>query len=276
MADPKIEIAIWAGVPLLMLIVFSVVLDSGKELQKKNRELKALAKQYHTYYLDKEADVPFTDALDKANEDLEVQVEEYERITARMMPALPTQYTTTNYTKASARATEDLEAIRKLAERSGVPLPASLPNSDALSVDPIVFSQQLVNLYLFRHATQMMIKDASSGKLSILALKLGKKFCDKSGEVAVFQIDYALQVDFRSLERILRTFNNNKFGLAIRSFDMEVPDRSRATDSVPYMLVNMSVSLCTANKADWGLAELGEAKVSNGESGGRRSRGGRF
>ena len=63
MADPKVEIAVWAGIPLVVLIVFSLVLDNSKSLGKKNSELSGLVKDYESKYLDKSATIPFEESL---------------------------------------------------------------------------------------------------------------------------------------------------------------------------------------------------------------------
>ena len=278
MDEAKKEIAIWAGVPLLLLIIFAAVLDNSSALSKQNAKLKKQVAKYKDYYLDQEATVPFKQALAEKESVLDDQLNEFDGITSRAMPALPTAYTTDNYTKASARATEDLEAVRKLAERSGVRMPAALPNADALAVDPVTFAQQMRQMYLFRQSAEIMIRDSSSGDLDIAGVNVGKSFTDASGEVAVFQLDYTMQIDFRSLERVLRSLNNNKSGVYLRNFEIELPDRKRVLSEVPYMNVSMSVGLLTKNDESWELQAQGAAASSSGASrgGGRRSSGGRF
>lgn len=59
MDEAKIEIAIWAGIPLLLLIIFSVAMDDSKSLRSKNKKLANSAKEYQAYYLNPKADVPF-------------------------------------------------------------------------------------------------------------------------------------------------------------------------------------------------------------------------
>ncbi len=279
MADPKVEIGIWAGIPLVVLIIFSVGLDNSKEINKNNRTLKGKAGDYKDYYLNDKATIPFEAALANNKNQLADQEDEYEQVVVRMMPELPLSYKTDNYTKASARATEDLEAIRKLAERNGVTLPADLPNEDALDVDPIKFSQQMAHLYLFRTALDMIIRDSSSGKLNVLTIAVNKETgkTDVSGEIALFMLDINLKIDFRSLERVMRTFNNNKKGVAIRMLDVEVPDKGKINTQIPQMKVNMTVSLLTPNNPDWALPQLGSSAGTQSDGGATRGvRGGRF
>lgn len=272
----KKEIALWAGVPLLLLIVYSVSFDSSAEIDKRNRTLKQKAEQYSDYYLNPKATVTFDEALAENNQQLEEQQQEFERIIKRAMPGLPPVYRTSNYTKASAQATADLAAVRKLAERTGVSLPSSLPNADALDTDPVKFSQQLAELYLFRQSLEMLIRDAASGKLNVTGLAINNKsgFTDQSGAIAVYLLDITAQIDFRSLERTLRNFNNNPHGIAVRMFDAEVPDRKRINNDVPYMVVNMTLSLAVPNDERWAFKPLGEARAE--AAGGRGGRGSRF
>lgn len=272
MSDPKVEIAVWAGIPLAIVIIIAA-LDTSDGIEKNAKKLDRNFNLYTQYYLADGETMPFDQALDAALKDLEQQKHETATAVQSIAPALPSAYgIDRNYTQASARVTEDLATIRKLAERSSIDIPDASDFNSALSVDAQVFTQQLVYLRLYRSMNELLITGSAPGQLLITDVKkVNSPYRDADKSIAVFQMVFAVEVGFRRLERIMRLLDHNKKGLCLAACEIEVPDKKSIDAESDLIKAVLRISLLTPyplTGSGEDLWALGENSAHDGGIGG--------